>query len=143
MRMKCKPQPNRVRCADKPLPPRRRIVYIAASTIERGAAMTANLAEMSGGQLVVAALRAHRVEMAFSVAGESYLEVLDALYEAPEIRLITCRQEGGAAFMAEAYGKLTGKPGILLVTRGPGACNASIGVHTAFQDSTPMIVLVG
>jgi acetolactate synthase-1/2/3 large subunit len=107
------------------------------------AAMAANLPMLSGGQLVVAALRAHGVEMAFSVAGESYLEVLDALFDAPEIRLITCRQEGGAAFMAEAYGKLTGKPGVLLVTRGPGACNASIGVHTAFQDSTPMIVLVG
>src|SRR6266581_2461777 len=105
--------------------------------------MTANLSLMSGGQLVVAALRVHGVRMAFSVAGESYLEVLDALYDVPEIRLITCRQEGGAAFMAEAYGKLTGEPGVLLVTRGPGACNASIGVHTAFQDSTPMIVLVG
>ena len=105
--------------------------------------MTANLPLQSGGQLVVAALRAHGVEMAFSVAGESYLEVLDALFDAPEIRLITCRQEGGAAFMAEAYGKLTGKPGVVLVTRGPGACNASIGVHTAFQDSTPMVVLVG
>src|SRR5712671_6563518 len=111
--------------------------------IPSGAAMTANLPLMSGGQLVVAALRAHGVRMAFSVAGESYLEVLDALFDAPEIRLITCRQEGGAAFMAEAYGKLTGEPGVLLVTRGPGACNASIGVHTAFQDSTPMIVLVG
>src|SRR6201993_3293242 len=98
---------------------------------------------LSGGQLVVAALRAHRVEMAFGVAGESYLEVLDALFDAPELRLITCRQEGGAAFMAEAYGKLTGKPGVLLVTRGPGACNASIGIHTAFQDSTPMVVVVG
>jgi acetolactate synthase I/II/III large subunit len=106
-----------------------------------GEAMTTNL--LSGGQLVVAALRAHRVDMAFSVAGESYLEVLDALFDAPEIRLVTCRQEGGAAFMAEAYGKLTGKPGVLLVTRGPGACNASIGIHTAFQDSTPMVVLVG
>jgi acetolactate synthase-1/2/3 large subunit len=103
--------------------------------------MTTNL--ISGGQLVVAALRAHRVDMAFSVAGESYLEVLDALFDAPEIHLVTCRQEGGAAFMAEAYGKLTGKPGVLLVTRGPGACNASIGIHTAFQDSTPMVVLVG
>src|SRR5690349_8623903 len=98
---------------------------------------------LSGGQLVVAALRAHRVDMAFSVAGESYLEVLDALFDAPEIRLVTSRQEGGAAFMAEAYGKLTGKPGVLLVARGPGACNASIGIHTAFQDSTPMVVLVG
>jgi len=103
--------------------------------------MTTNL--LSGGQLVVAALRAHHVDMAFSVAGESYLEVLDALFDAPEIRLVTCRQEGGAAFMAEAYGKLTGKPGVLLVTRGPGACNASIGIHTSFQDSTPMVVLVG
>jgi acetolactate synthase I/II/III large subunit len=105
--------------------------------------MTTNLALLSGGQLVVAALRAHGVDMAFSVAGESYLEVLDALFDAPDIRLITCRQEGGAAFMAEAYGKLSGRPGVLLVTRGPGACNASIGIHTAFQDSTPMVVLVG
>ena len=105
--------------------------------------MVTNQAPLSGGQLVVAALRAHRVDMAFSVAGESYLEVLDALFDAPQIRLVTCRQEGGAAFMAEAYGKLTGKPGVLLVTRGPGACNASIGIHTAFQDSTPMVVLVG
>ena len=105
--------------------------------------MAANLPALSGGQLVVGCLKAHQVELAFSVAGESYLEVLDALYDAPEIHLVTCRQEGGAAFMAEAYGKLTGKPGVLLVTRGPGACNASIGVHTAFQDSTPMVVLVG
>ncbi len=105
--------------------------------------MNSNQSLLSGGQLVVASLRAHGVEMAFSVAGESYLEVLDALYDVPEIRLVTCRQEGGAAFMAEAYGKLTGQPGVLLVTRGPGACNASIGVHTAFQDSTPMVVLVG
>jgi acetolactate synthase-1/2/3 large subunit len=103
--------------------------------------MVTNL--LSGGQLIVAALCAHRVDMAFGVAGESYLEVLDALFDAPQIRLVTCRQEGGAAFMAEAYGKLTGKPGVLLVTRGPGACNASIGIHTAFQDSTPMVVLVG
>jgi acetolactate synthase-1/2/3 large subunit len=105
--------------------------------------MAANFPVMSGGQLVVASLKAHGVEMAFSVAGESYLEVLDALFDAPEIHLVTCRQEGGAAFMAEAYGKLTGKPGVLMVTRGPGACNASIGIHTAFQDSTPMVVLVG
>jgi acetolactate synthase-1/2/3 large subunit len=105
--------------------------------------MATNQALLSGGQLVVAALRAHGVDMAFSVAGESYLEVLDALFDAPQIRLVTCRQEGGAAFMAEAYGKLTGKPGVLLVTRGPGACNASIGIHTAFQDSTPLVVLVG
>jgi acetolactate synthase-1/2/3 large subunit len=104
---------------------------------------SANLSAMTGGQLVVASLAAHGVEMAFGVAGESYLEVLDALFDAPQIRFVTCRQEGGAAFMAEAYGKLTHKPGVLLVTRGPGACNAAIGIHTAFQDSTPMVVLVG
>src|SRR3954453_9410141 len=105
--------------------------------------MAANLPELSGGQLVVAALRAPGVEMAFSVAGESYLEVLDEVYDAPEIRLVTCRQEGGAAFLAEAFGTVAGKPGGLVVARGPGPCNASIGVHTAHQDSTPMVVLVG
>src|SRR3974390_1402510 len=105
--------------------------------------MATNQALLSGGQLVVAALRAHGGDLAFSVPRESYLEVPDALFDAPDIRLVTCRQEGGAAFMAEAYGKLTGEPGVLLVTRGPGACNASIGIHTAFQDSTPMVVLVG
>src|SRR5207342_2232133 len=76
--------------------------------------------------------------------GESYLAVLDALYDVREqVRLIVCRQEGGAAFMAEAYGKLTGRPGICFVTRGPGATNASIGVHTAYQDSSPMILFIG
>ena len=78
------------------------------------------------------------------VPGESYLAALDALYGARnQARVITCRQEGGAAFMAEAYGKVTGKPGVCFVTRGPGACNASIAVHTAMQDSTPMLLLVG
>ena len=89
-------------------------------------------------------LKVHGVELAFCVPGESYLAVLDALYDAREqVRLIVCRQEGGAAFMAEAYGKLTGRPGICFVTRGPGATNASIGVHTAFQDSSPMILFIG
>ena len=98
----------------------------------------------SGGRLVVDALRSQGVDTAFCVPGESYLEVLDALYDVSnEIRLITCRHEGGAAHMAEAYGKLTGKPGVCLVTRGPGACHASIGVHTASQDSTPMVILIG
>src|SRR6185312_2677244 len=98
----------------------------------------------TGGQLLVDALRVHGVDLAFCVPGESYLAVLDALYDARNsIRLITCRQEGGAANMAEAYGKLTGRPGICFVTRGPGATNASIGVHTAFQDSTPMILFIG
>jgi acetolactate synthase I/II/III large subunit len=98
----------------------------------------------SGGKILVDQLRIHGVDTAFCVPGESYLAVLDALYDVRDtIRLIVCRQEGGASFMAEAYGKLTGRPGICLVTRGPGATNASIGVHTAFQDSTPMILLIG
>src|SRR3974377_553222 len=105
--------------------------------------MATNQALLSGGQLVVAALRAHGVDMAFSGAGESYLGVLDALYDAPDIHLVTCRQEGGAAFMAEAYGKLTGTPGVLLVTRGRGAWHRWSGGHPAFQDSTPMVGLVG
>jgi acetolactate synthase I/II/III large subunit len=97
----------------------------------------------TGGRILVDSLVALGADTAFCVAGESYLEVLDAVTDRPELRLITCRQEGGAAFMAEAWGKLTGRPGICMVTRGPGACNASIGVHTAFQDSSPMVMLVG
>ena len=98
----------------------------------------------TGGQILIDALKIHGVDLVFCVPGESYLAALDALYDARNaIRLITCRQEGGAANMAEAYGKLTGRPGICFVTRGPGATNASIGVHTAFQDSTPMILFVG
>lgn len=98
----------------------------------------------SGGEALVEALKIHGTELAFCVPGESYLPVLDALYDARDtIRLISCRHEGGAANMAEAYGKLTGKPGICFATRGPGATNASIGVHTAFQDSTPMILFIG
>ncbi|QLJ12566.1 thiamine pyrophosphate-binding protein [Pseudomonas putida] len=98
----------------------------------------------SGGQVLVDALRVNGVERAFCVPGESYLAVLDALHDVQdEIDLIVCRQEGGAAYMAEAYGKLTGKPGICFVTRGPGATNASVGVHTAFQDSTPMLLFIG
>lgn len=105
---------------------------------------SSNLPVRTGGQLIVDQLLTHGAELAFCVPGESYLPVLDALYTVRDrIRLITCRHENGAANMAEAYGKLTGKPGICLVTRGPGATNASIGVHTAFQDSTPMILLIG
>jgi len=96
----------------------------------------------SGGQILVDALKVHGTDTAFGVPGESYLDVLDALHESG-IRFIINRQEGGAAFMADAYGKMTGKPGICFVTRGPGATNASIGVHTAFQDSTPMILFIG
>ena len=98
----------------------------------------------TGGQILVDQLKIHGADLAFCVPGESYLPVLDALYEhRNSIRLITCRHESGAANMAEAYGKLTGRPGICLVTRGPGATNASIGMHTAFQDSTPMILFIG
>ena len=96
------------------------------------------------GHLLVDCLIAQGVTHAFGVPGESYLAVLDGLHARQDaIRFITCRQEGGAAYMAEAHGKLTGRPGVCMVTRGPGATNASIGVHTAFQDSTPMVLLVG
>ena len=97
----------------------------------------------SGGNILIESLRVHGVKKIFCVPGESYLDALDALVDADDIRVITCRHEGGAAFMAEAYAKLTGHAGVCFVTRGPGACNASIGVHTAMQDSTPMILLVG
>jgi acetolactate synthase I/II/III large subunit len=95
-----------------------------------------------GGKLLADQLAVHGTEIAFCVPGESYVELLDGLYDSP-IRLVTCRHEAGAANMAEAYGKLTGRPGICMVTRGPGATQASVGVHTAFQDSTPLILLVG
>ncbi|MBT7997082.1 MAG: thiamine pyrophosphate-binding protein, partial [Betaproteobacteria bacterium] len=98
----------------------------------------------SGGEILVDQLIVQGVTNAFCVPGESYLAVLDALYlKRKDISLYVARQDGGAAFMAEAYGKATGEVGICFVTRGPGATNASIGVHTAFQDSTPMILFVG
>ncbi len=96
------------------------------------------------GHLLVECLMAQGITHAFGVPGESFLAVLDGFAEhAEQIKFITCRHEGGAAFMAEAAGKLTGRPGVCLVTRGPGATNAAIGLHTAFQDSTPMVLLVG
>ena len=98
----------------------------------------------NGGQLLVECLTALGAKKAFGVPGESYLAVLDALYDTRgQFDYVLCRNEGGAGFMAAAYGKLTGDPGICMVTRGPGATNASIGVHTAMQDSAPMILLVG
>ena len=98
----------------------------------------------TGAQVLVDQLRIHGIDTVFCVPGESFLAALDALADAREtIRLVVCRQEGGAATMAAAYGKLTGRPAVCFVTRGPGATNASIGVHTAFQDSTPMLLLVG
>jgi len=96
------------------------------------------------GHLLVECLIAQGVTHAFGVPGESYLAVLDGFHaHADRIRFVTCRQEGGAAFMADAQGRLTGRPGVCFVTRGPGATNASIGIHTAFQDSTPMVLFVG
>ncbi len=98
---------------------------------------------LNGGQLLVQELLTHGVNHVFCVPGESYLAVLDALHDTPQIAVTVCRQEGGSAMMAEAQGKLTGRPGICMVTRGPGATNASAGIHIAMQDSTPMILFVG
>ena len=98
----------------------------------------------NGGQLLVQSLVALGATRAFGVPGESYLAVLDALHDtAGKLDFVLCRNEGGAAFMAAAWGKLTGQPGLCMVTRGPGATNASIGIHTAMQDSAPMLVFVG
>ena len=96
----------------------------------------------SGARLIAEALVANRIERVFCVPGESYLALLDALYDT-DIAVTVCRHEGGAAMAAEAWGKLTGRPGVALVTRGPGATNASAGVHVARHDSTPMLLLVG
>ncbi|UVK52013.1 thiamine pyrophosphate-binding protein [Mesorhizobium sp. AR02] len=96
----------------------------------------------TGGQLIVEALEANGTDRIFCVPGESYLAVLDALHDSP-IRTIVCRQEGGAAMMADCQGRLTGQPGICFVTRGPGATNASAGIHIAMQDSVPLILFIG
>lgn len=106
--------------------------------------MTASQKTRTGGDILADQLALQGVDTVFCVPGESYLAVIDGLYNhANAIRMINTRHEGGASNMAEAYGKLTGKPGICMVTRGPGATNAAIGLHTAFQDSTPMILFVG
>ncbi len=97
----------------------------------------------TGGRILVDNLIAQGCDRIFQVPGESFLAVLDALHDTPEIDVVTCRQEGGAAFMACADGTLTQRPGICFVTRGPGATNASIGVHVAMQDSQPMILFIG
>ena len=100
--------------------------------------------QRTGAQLLVDSLILHGAKMGFGVPGESYLSVLDALHDVEEqFKFVICRQEGGAANMADAYGKLTGQPGICFVTRGPGASNAAVGLHTAHQDSTPMILFIG
>jgi len=106
--------------------------------------MKSDLKTRHGGKILADALAAQDVTIAFGVPGESYLPVLDGLHDLRErIQFVVCRQEGGASYAAEAYGKLSGEPGVLFVTRGPGATNGSIGVHTGFQDSTPMVVFIG
>lgn len=97
----------------------------------------------SGAEVLIDALKINSVERIFCIPGESYLAALDALFDRSEISLVVCRNEGGAAYMSEAEGKLTGRPGVCFVTRGPGATNASGGLHIAMQDSTPMILLIG
>src|SRR3569623_1543929 len=96
-----------------------------------------------GGRILVDQLRIQGCDRIFTVPGESFLAVLDALHDTPELETVVCRQEGGVAYMADADGKMTGRPGIAFDTRGPGATNASAGVHVAFQDSTPMILFIG
>ena len=106
--------------------------------------MKSDLRARHGGRILADALLAQGARIAFGVPGESYLPVLDGLHDSGErLKFIVCRQEGGASYMAEASGKLIGEPGVLFVTRGPGATNGAIGVHTAFQDSTPLVVFIG
>jgi len=113
-----------------------------ASSLSPSSAAKSNA--RTGGRILVDQLLIHGAEIGFCVPGESYLDVLDALFDVRDrFKLVNARHEAGAANMAEAYGKMTGKPGICMVTRGPGACHAAVGVHTAYQDSTPMILLVG
>ncbi len=106
--------------------------------------MKSDLKARHGGRILADALAGHGVRAAFGVPGESFLPVLDGLHDLKDrLKFVICRQEGGASYMADAWGKLTGEPGVLFVTRGPGATNGAVGVHTAYQDSTPMIVFVG
>jgi len=97
----------------------------------------------TGGEILVDCLKINGVEKVFCVPGESYLAALDAFHDVPEIQLVVCRQESGAAMMADAHARLTGTPGVCFVTRGPGATNASAGLHIAHQDSTALILLIG
>ena len=101
------------------------------------------MTKRTGGRILVDQLKIQGCDRIFTVPGESFLAVLDALHDTSEIDLVVCRQEGGVAYMADADGKMTGRPGVAFVTRGPGATNASGGVHVAFQDSTPMILFIG
>ncbi len=106
--------------------------------------MKSDLKTRHGGKILADALVGHGVRAAFGVPGESFLPVLDGLHDLKDrLKFVICRQEGGASYMADAWGKLTGEPGVLFVTRGPGATNGAVGVHTAFQDSTPLVMFVG
>ncbi|VTY37539.1 Acetolactate synthase isozyme 2 large subunit [Xylophilus ampelinus] len=105
--------------------------------------MPTSISQRTGAHILVDQLIVHRADRAYCVPGESYLAVLDALHDQPDFSLVVARHEAGACNMAEAHGKLTGKPGLCFVTRGPGATHASIGIHTAMQDSTPLILFVG
>ncbi|MET3506131.1 thiamine pyrophosphate-dependent enzyme [Halalkalibacter oceani] len=98
---------------------------------------------MTGAQAVVKCIKLEQIDKVFCVPGESYLDVMDAIYDEETIELVSTRHEGGASFMAEAYGKATGKPGVAMATRGVGGANLAIGIHTAYQDSTPMVVFLG
>src|SRR5690349_8843649 len=112
--------------------------------MELGQARKARITRRTGGRALADALVAQGIDHVFAVPGESYLDVLDGLYNVRQkLRLVTCRFEAGAVNMAEAYGKLTGRPAAAMVTRGPGACHGAIGVHTAMQDSTPLLLFVG
>ncbi|MGW6401326.1 thiamine pyrophosphate-dependent enzyme [Streptomyces sp. NPDC055134] len=104
--------------------------------------MTQPPSARSGGRILIDQLQAHGVDTVYGVPGESYLAALDALHDAP-VRMVVCRHEGGAAYMAEAHGKLTGRPGVCFTTRGPGAANALVALHTAYQDATPLILFIG
>src|SRR5207302_554451 len=116
----------------------------AAPRVRGRGGMKPDLKTRHGGRILADALAAQGERVAFGVPGESYLPVLDGLHDLrAQVEAIVCRQAGGAACVAEASGQLTGEPGVLFVTRGPGATNGAIGVHTAFQDSTPMVVFIG
>src|SRR5882724_4602533 len=97
----------------------------------------------TGGHSIIEQQTLHGADTVFGVPGESFLAALDGMHQNQRVRFVNARQEGGATMMADAYGKLTGQPGIAFATRGPGATNASAGVHVAFQDSTPLILLLG
>src|SRR6202020_957658 len=112
--------------------------------MELAQARKARIVPRTGGRALADALVAQGIDHVFAVPGESYLDVLDGLYDVRQkLKLVTCRFEAGAVNMAEAFGKLTGRPAAAFVTRGPGACHGAIGVHVAMQDSTPMLLFVG